>query len=67
MISPQSIATFVYLWGERREFAVKKGQEFSLPPQLEIRYKLIDVEPNRAVIVNAQKPDERIEVPPLTP
>jgi hypothetical protein len=67
MTSPQAVATFVYLWGERREFVVKKGQEFSLPPQTEIRYKLVDVVPNRAVIVNTQKPDERIEVSPLTP
>lgn len=63
--SPQSIGTFVYLWGERREFAVKKDQEFSLPPQTEIRYKLIDVQPDKAVIVNTQKPEERIEIGPL--
>ena len=67
MISPQSVATFVYLWGDRREFSVKKDQEFSLPPETEIRYKLIDVQPNAAVIINLQKPDERIEVGPLTP
>src|SRR3989440_5110727 len=29
MISPESVANFVYTWGERREFAVKKDQEFS--------------------------------------
>lgn len=62
MISPQSIATFVYLWGERREFSVKKDQEFSLPPQTDIKFKLIDVQPNKAVIVNVEKPTERIEV-----
>jgi hypothetical protein len=65
MTSPQSVATFVYTWGERREFAVKKDQEFSLPPQTEIRYKLVDVQPANAVIVNTQKPEERIEVGPL--
>ncbi|CAN5688585.1 hypothetical protein BH20VER1_BH20VER1_07090 [soil metagenome] len=62
MISPQSVATFVYSWGEPREVVVKKDQEFSLPPQQEIRYKLIDVQPDKAVIVNLQKPDERIEI-----
>src|SRR6266498_3118523 len=30
--SPQSIATFVYTWGGRREFEVRKDQEFSLKP-----------------------------------
>jgi hypothetical protein len=67
MTSPQAVATFVYLWGDRREFVIKKGQEFSLPPETAIRYKLLDVTPDRAVIVNTQKPDERIEVSPLTP
>ena len=65
MISPESVGTFVYLWGERRELTIKKDQEFSLPPQTEIKYKLIDVQPERAVIVNTQKPEERIEIGPL--
>ena len=67
MISPESVGTFVYTWGAAREFQVKKDQEFSLPPETEIRYKLIDVQPAKAVIVNTQKPDERIEVGPLVP
>ncbi len=65
MISPESVGTFVYLWGDRKEMQIKKDQEFSLPPQSEIRYKLIDVQPDKAVIVNTQKPEERIEVGPL--
>ena len=67
MISPESVANFVYSWGQRREFSVKKDQEFSLPPQEEIRYKLIDVQPDKAVIVNTRQPDEKIEVGLLTP
>jgi hypothetical protein len=67
IVSPQSVATFVYTWRERREIQVKKDEEFSLPPQEEIRYKLIDVRPDRAVIVNTQKPDERIEIGPASP
>ena len=67
MISPESVANFVYLWGQRREFSVKKDQEFSLPPEQEIRYKLVDVQPDKAVIVNTRQPDERIEVGLLTP
>ncbi|HEY0369019.1 MAG TPA: Amuc_1099 family pilus-like system protein [Chthoniobacterales bacterium] len=65
--SPESVATFVYLWGERREIQVKKDQEFSLPPQTEISYKLLDVQPSKAVIINTQKPDERIEIGLLSP
>jgi hypothetical protein len=66
-ISPESVATFVYLWGERREFEVRKDQEFSLKPQEEIKYKLIDVQPNKAVIINTQKPDNPIQIGPLGP
>ena len=67
MISPESVANFVYTWRERREFSVKKDQEFSLPPEQQIRYKLIDVQADKAVIVNTQKPQERIDIPLLTP
>ncbi|MEP6820763.1 MAG: Amuc_1099 family pilus-like system protein [Chthoniobacterales bacterium] len=67
MISPESVGNFVYLWGTPRELVIKKDQEFSLPPESEIRYKLIDVQPDKAVIVNTQKPEERIEVAPLAP
>lgn len=66
MISPETVATLIFDLGERREFVVKKDQEFSLPPQPEIRYKLVDVQPDRAVIAHTEKPEERIEVPLLT-
>ncbi len=61
-MSPESVATFIYTWGERREFQVRKDQEFSLKPQEEIKYKLIDVQPIKAVIVNSQRPNEQIQV-----
>jgi hypothetical protein len=67
MISPESVANFVYEWGERKEFAVKKDQEFSLKPEEQIKYKLIDVQPAKAVIVDTQKPEVRIEVGLLNP
>ena len=67
MISPESVATFVYAWGAGREFAVKKDQEFSLKPEEQIKYKLVDVQSAKAVIVNTQKPSEPIEVGLLTP
>jgi hypothetical protein len=65
--SPQSVATFVYLWGGRREFEVRKDQEFSLKPLDQIKYKLVDVQPNKAVIINTQKPNEPIEVGMASP
>ncbi|PYJ48593.1 MAG: hypothetical protein DME87_12090, partial [Verrucomicrobia bacterium] len=60
--SPQSVATFVYTWGGRREFEVRKDQEFSLKPLEEIKYKVADVQATKAVIVNTQKPNEPIEI-----
>jgi hypothetical protein len=67
MIAPESVAKFVYLWGDRREFAVKKNQEFSLKPEEQTKYKLVDVDAGKAVIVNTQKPDEAITVDLLPP
>ncbi len=67
MISPEAIANFVYAWGSRREFAVKKDQEFSLKPEEQVKYKLVDVQPAKAVIVNTQKPNELIEINLLNP
>lgn len=66
MISPESVANFVYPLRQPPEFSVKKDQEFSLPPENDIKYKLVDVQPDRAVIVN-EKTTERIEVGLLTP
>src|SRR5881296_4177951 len=60
--SPQSVATFVYTWGGRLEFEVRKDQEFSLKPVEEIKYKLVEVQPAKAVIVNTQKPNAPIEI-----
>jgi hypothetical protein len=67
MISPESVANFVYEWGGRKEFAVKKDQEFALKPEEQIKYKLIDVLPRRAIIVDTDKPDAPIEVLPFAP
>jgi len=66
-MSPESVATFVYTWGGRQEFQVRKDQEFSLKPQVQIKYKLVDVDPAKAVIVNTQKPNEPIEIGPFNP
>jgi hypothetical protein len=69
-ISPESAATFVYAWpagSPPSEFLVRKDQEFSLKPLEQISYKLVDVQPTKAVIVNTRKPDERIEIAPFAP
>ena len=67
MISPESVAKFVYTWGGDREFSVKKDQEFSLRPEEGIRYKLVDVQSSKAIIVNIRRPDEPIDVAVVTP
>ncbi len=69
-VSPESVATFAYSWpaGQAtQEFQVRKDQEFSLKPQEEIKYKLIDVQPSKAVIVNTRKPDEPIQIGLVAP
>ena len=60
--SPQSVATFVYTWGGRREFEVRKDQEFSLKPLEDIKYKLVDVQSDKAVIVNTQQPSAPVQI-----
>src|SRR5881296_333979 len=61
--SPQSVATFVYTWGGRREFEVRKDQEFPIATAQGSRmYKLIEVQSNRAVIVSTEKSNEPIEI-----
>ena len=60
--SPQSVATFVYTWGGRNEFEVRKDQEFSLKPVEGIKYKLVDVQSDKAVIVNTETPNAPIEI-----
>jgi hypothetical protein len=60
--SPQSVATFVYTWGGRQELEVRKDQEFSLKPIQNIKYKLVEVQPAMAVIVDTQKPDVPIQI-----
>jgi hypothetical protein len=62
-MSPQSVATFVYTWRGRKQFEVRKDQEFPLATAEGNRtYKLIDVRPDKAVIVNTQNPNVPIEI-----
>jgi hypothetical protein len=61
--SPQSVATFVYTWRGRKEFQVRKDQEFPLATaEGDLTYKLTDVRPHRAVIVNTKNPATPIEI-----
>lgn len=61
-MSPESVATFIYAWGARQEFQVRKDQEFSLKPQEQIKYKLIDVGQTKAMIVHSPLADGPIEI-----
>ncbi len=65
--SPESVANFLYTWGGDQRFSAKKGQEFSLKPQTEIKYKLIDVQPDKAILINTQKPNEKIDIGLVSP
>ncbi|SRR6266487_3950635 len=69
-MSPETVVTFSYSWpvnAPSREFDVRKDEEFSLQPMEEIKYKLVDVQPNKAVIINTRAPNEPIEVGILSP
>ncbi len=66
--SPESVANFLYDWGGvERSFAVQKDQDFSLKPREEIKYKLLDVQSDKAIIIDTQKPNEKIEIGPAKP
>jgi hypothetical protein len=66
-MSPESVATFSYTWNGRREFSVRNEQEFSLNPQEQTKYKLINVEPTKAVIVLSHGSGEPIEIGLFSP
>jgi hypothetical protein len=64
-VSPESVVTFIYSWPAGKpphQFQLREDEEFSLQPQPEIKYKLVNAEPNKAVIVNTEKPNDRIEI-----
>jgi len=60
--SPDSYALFRYLWNNT-QFEVKKYKEFVLLPETTLRYKLIDIKEDKALI---QTPtDQQVWVPRL--
>jgi hypothetical protein len=61
--SPQSVARFLYTWRGRKEFEVRKDQEFPIATaEGTLTYKLIDMRPDKAIIVNTQEPGTPIEI-----
>lgn len=59
--SPDSFAEFSFLW-DKSALRVKKDQKFSLKPQPDLEYKLIDIKPAEALIENL-KTGEKITLP----
>lgn len=64
--SPDSYALLTYVW-ENRDIQVKKNQEFTLKPDADLKFRLVDVSATGATIVKLDKPDEKIQVPLLPP
>ena len=62
--SPDQYARFAFLW-DHTEFTVKKGDKFSLKPEPNIVYKLIDIRDEEAVITNEKTEGDPIKVPRL--
>ena len=60
--SPDSYALFRYLWNST-QFEVKKNKEFVLLPETTLRYKLIDIKEDQALIKTPT--DEQVRVPLL--
>ena len=61
-ISPESVATLVYTWRGRQEFQARKDQQFALKPLDQLKYKLIEIGPAKAVIVDPRRSDEPIQI-----
>ena len=61
-MSPESVVTFVYTWSGRQEFQVRRDQQFSLRPFGQIKYKLVNVGPAKAVIADSRRMDDLIEI-----
>jgi hypothetical protein len=62
MTSPALVAHFIYSWGPTSEFCVRKEEQFSLKPEKHTQYKLVDIQPVRALVVDIKKPNEPIEI-----
>ena len=61
---PDAYALFRYLWNNT-EFAVKLGATFVLPPEADLKYKLIDITEAKALIVTPA--GQTVSIPRLNP
>ena len=61
-VTPNTFVTFRYFWGGSTEIKVKLGATFSLKPETDVEYKLIDVSETAAKIKNL-KTNEIITIP----
>ncbi len=62
---PTGFALFSYLW-DGSELKVKKNEMFSVPPEPDVKYKLVDISETEALIQRAPSGEE-IKVPALQP
>ena len=62
--SPDSYAKFKYLWKGNLDITVKKDATFSLKPETDVIYKLVDINEKEATIQNL-KTKEEIKIPHL--
>ena len=62
---PDSYGLFKYLWSGVTEIRVKLGANFSIKPETDVNYKLVDIDANQAKIQNL-KTNEEIIIPLLT-
>ena len=63
--SPDSIAYLQFTLGAQKEFPLKKSQQFALPPEPNVRYRLVDVTPGEATLL--RETDNQTLRLPLTP
>jgi hypothetical protein len=59
---PDSYARFRYFWKGSKPFPVKKDASFTIDPETDVTYKLIDINENGATIVNL-KTNQEIKIP----
>lgn len=62
--SPSSFSILAYVWSEGQTLQLRKDQEFSLKPEENVKYRLVDMSPAGATIVRLSD-NETIKVPPL--
>ncbi len=61
--SPDSYGLFKYLWKGNIDLQVKKNKTFSVTPETDVQYKLVDINEAEALIQNA-KTGEKIKIAP---